>query len=70
MILNNRYIVYPTSTFKEELSQIIYYTKYNLKEPSISDNLYKTIISEINSLQFMPERFSVLNSYNYQNKNY
>lgn len=59
IILNNTYIIQPTATFKEELEQIIYYIKYNLKEPSIAINFYKKVIREVSSLKFMPERYTI-----------
>lgn len=34
MTLNNKYTVLPTSTFKEELKEIIFYFKYKLSDKS------------------------------------
>ena len=64
MTLNKKYKILPTTTFKEELEEIIYYIKYNLKEPLIAKNLYKKIINEISSLQFMPERHKLIEDKN------
>lgn len=57
MILNNKFQVLLTATFKEELEEIIYYLKYKLKEPSIAKRFYRKVINEIYSLEFMPERY-------------
>ena len=65
MILNNKYSIYPTSTFKNELENIINYIKFTLKEPNIADNLYKIIINSISSLAFLPMRNIRL--YNFKN---
>lgn len=63
MISNNRFIVHPTATFKEELLNIIHYIKYNLKEPLIVDKIYKTILNKISTLDFMPERYPKILGY-------
>ena len=63
MISNNRFIVHPTATFKEELLNIIHYIKYNLKEPLIADKIYKTILNKISTLDFMPERYPKILGY-------
>lgn len=57
MSYNNKYQVFPTDTFKEELGDIIYYIKRKLKEPLIAKRLYQNVIKQINSLNFMPERY-------------
>lgn len=57
MSYNKKYTLLPTSTFKRELGEIIYYIKYKLKEPSIAKSLYNNVIKEIQSLEFMPERY-------------
>ena len=69
MTLNKKYTIFLTTTFKEELNEIIYYIKYNLKEPSIAKNLYKKIINEISSLQFMPFRHKLIEYKNNNSKN-
>ena len=69
MTLNKKYQILLTTTFKEELEEIIYYIKYNLKEPLIAKNLYKKIINEISSLQFMPERHKLIEYKNINSKN-
>lgn len=58
MIYLNKYHILLTATFKEELEEIIYYIKYKLKEPLIAKKFYKNVIKEINSLEFMPERYN------------
>lgn len=57
MTLNEIFKIHPTATFKNELEDIIYYIKNKLKEPHLGDNFYKTVISEISSLDYMPERY-------------
>ena len=57
MILNEIFKIHPTTTFKNELEAIIHYIKNKLKEPFLADNFYKTIVSEISSLEYMPERY-------------
>lgn len=57
MSCNNKYQVFPTDTFKEELGNIIYYIKRKLKEPLVAKRLYQNFIKQINSLNFMPERY-------------
>lgn len=57
MIYHREYRVLPTTTFKEELGDIIYYIKRKLKEPILAKRLYQKVIKEINSLTIMPERF-------------
>ena len=64
MTLNKKYTIFLTTTFKKELNEIIYYIKYNLKEPSIAKKLYEEIINKIFSLQFMPERHKLVKSKN------
>lgn len=46
MTLNKKYTIFLTTTFKEELNEIIYYIKYNLKEPSIAKKLYEDLHSK------------------------
>lgn len=60
MTLNNKYTVLPTSTFKEELKEIMYYIRYKLKEPLTAKRFYKKIVKEIKSLKFMPERYKII----------
>ncbi|MCI9063804.1 MAG: type II toxin-antitoxin system RelE/ParE family toxin [Clostridia bacterium] len=57
MTLNKLFIIHPTSTFKKELQNIIYYIKYKLESPFLADNFYKIVINKISSLKFMPERY-------------
>lgn len=61
MILNNKFIIYLTNTFKKEFNKIIRYLKYTLDEELIANRLYKKVIKEISSLNFMPERYSKIN---------
>lgn len=60
MTLNNKYTVLPTSTFKEEFKEIIYYIKHKLKEPLTAKRFYKKVVNEIKSLKFMPERYKAI----------
>lgn len=60
MTLNNKYTVLPTSTFKEEFKEIIYYIKHKLKEPLTAKRFYKKVINEIKSLKFMPEKYKAI----------
>lgn len=53
----NKYSIITTNTFKYELKNIYHYIYYILKEPLLADNFYKTVINEISSLKFMPERY-------------
>lgn len=46
MTLNKKYTIFLTTTFKEELNEIIYYIKCNLKEPSIAKKLYEDLHSK------------------------
>lgn len=69
MILNNKFTVHPTATFKKEFSNIIHYIKYNLKEPLTADKFYQTILNKISTLDFMPERYSKILGYDNKNKN-
>lgn len=57
MTLNNNFTVFPTATFKKEFLNIFNYIKYNLKEPLTADRFYKTVLQEISTLNFMPERY-------------
>lgn len=69
MIYINKYAIFPSATFKIELKEIIYYFKQKLKEPIIANNLYKKIIKEINSLEFMPERHIKITDYKDKKRN-
>lgn len=69
MILNDSYIVKTTRNFNRELAKIIKYFKYNLKEPSLSNRFYNTIVQEISFLSFMPERFVQIKFPNKESKN-
>lgn len=60
MIYINEYSVLPTLTFKEELKEIIYYLKNKLKEPTTAKRFYKEVIKKINTLNFMPHRFKII----------
>jgi len=57
MTLIDKYTILLTWTFEKEFEEILIYIKYKLKEPKIAKKIYKKVISEINSLQFMPERY-------------
>lgn len=59
-MIYHKYHIRPTTTFKEELEDIIYYIKQKLKEPVIAKKFYKSVIKEINSLETMPERYEKL----------
>lgn len=54
----SNYTIHTTSTFEDELQNIISYIYFFLKEPRISIKLYKKIINEIFSLSIHPERYS------------
>ena len=69
MGLINKYTIRPTATFKEELKNIIYYIKINLKEPLIAQKFYDKVIEKISSLSFMPERYMKIQNSNNNNKN-
>lgn len=60
MTLNNKYTVLPTSTFKEEFKEIMYYIRHKLKEPLTAKRFYKKVVNEIKSLKFMPERYKAI----------
>lgn len=63
MIYIKNYTIHPTSTFKEELENIIRYIKYNLKETITAKKIYRNIIDELSSLRYFPERNSkIINS--------
>lgn len=57
MVLINRYTILPTASFKKELNEIVYYLKNKLKEPKMAKRFYKNVIKNMNSLNFMPERY-------------
>lgn len=59
-MIYHKYYIRPTTTFKEELEDIIYYIKQKLKEPLIAKKFYKSVIKEIKSLESMPERYEKL----------
>lgn len=46
MGLINKYTIRPTATFKEELKNIIYYIKINLKEPLIAQKFYNKVLKK------------------------
>lgn len=60
-MIYHKYYIRPTTTFKEELGDIIYYIKQKLKEPSIAKKFYKSVINEIKSLEILPERNKKIN---------
>ena len=51
MTLNNKYTVLPTSTFKEEFKEIMYYIRHKLKEPLTAKRFYKKAVNETKSLK-------------------
>lgn len=57
MILNDKFTVFPTATFKEELEEVIHYFKHRLKELLTAKRFYKKVIDAITSLEFIPERY-------------
>lgn len=69
MIYIRKYTIHPTNTFKEELENIIKYMKYKLKEPIIAKRFYKSIVNELNSLEYLPERNKKIESFNYKERN-
>lgn len=69
MILNYKFTVHPTATFKKEFSNILHYIKYNLQEPLIANSFSKTVIKKILALDFMPERYTRILDYHDKNKN-
>lgn len=60
MTLNNKYTIFPTSAFKEELEEVMYYIRHKLKEPLTAKRFYKKVVNEIKSLKFMPERYKAI----------
>lgn len=56
MILNREVTINATNTFKKELKNIVHYIRYQLKEPLIADKIYKKVVKEISTLNYMPER--------------
>ena len=69
MILNKQFDVYPTYTYKKELSDIIYYLKYELKEQLLAKEFYDLVIKRTLTLSFMPERYSRICSFNNISRN-
>ena len=53
----NKFIIFQTADFEEELEKIIYYINKKLKEPNIAEKFYNDVINKILSLSFMPERY-------------
>lgn len=41
MTLNNKYTIFPTSAFKEELEEVMYYIRHKQKEPLTAKRFYK-----------------------------
>lgn len=68
MTSNKKYIVLPTSTFKEELKNITSYFKYNLKEPLLAKRFYKNVSNKIKSLEFMPEKHTIISNFKNNSK--
>ncbi len=48
-----------------DLQKIHFYLKYYLKEPNISNNLIKELLSSISSLSYFPEKFTKI-QYSYK----
>ena len=69
MILNKQFDVYPTHTYKKELSNIIHYLKHELKELLIAKEFYDLVIKRTLTLSFMPERHSRIYSFNNISRN-
>lgn len=53
----NKFTIFQTADFEEELENIIYYFRKKLKEPIIAEKFYNDVINKILSLCFMPERY-------------
>lgn len=69
MGLINKYTIRPTSTFKEELKNIMNYIKVTMKEPLIAQKFYNKVLEKISSLSFMPERYTKIEISNNKNHN-
>lgn len=69
MVLINKFKVSLSSNFKEELKNIIYYIKVNLKKPLIAEKFYNNVINKISSLNFMPERYPKIQNFRAENRN-
>lgn len=57
MTLTNKFTIFSTANFEEELQNIIYYISYKLAEPMIANKFYDKVIKTIYSLQYLPERY-------------
>ncbi len=60
----NKYLINTTDIFEEELENIFYYIAFVLNEPNIAKKLYKKIKMKILSLEYLPQRYTNINSYN------
>lgn len=69
MILNKQFDVYPTRIYKQELSDIIHYLKYELKESLIAKEFYDLVINRTLTLSFMPERYTRISIFNNVSRN-
>ena len=56
MILNNKFDIYLTNTFKKEMSSIIYYLKNTLDEKVIADRFYNNIINDKRLLDVLKKK--------------
>lgn len=45
-------------SFKNELGNEYHYINDVLQEPNTADNFYKSVITEIHSLSYFPEKYS------------
>ena len=59
-----QYDIHPTTTFKEEVKEIYRYLAITLREPSVANNLYRKIRRKIDTLKYLPERYSGISNLN------
>ena len=58
----NKYSIQLSIEAKNDLKRIISYIKNELREPAIAEKYANLIIKEIKVLEYMPQKFSVINS--------
>ena len=68
MIYIDKFEILPTDAFISEFEEFIYYIKRKLKQPVAAKKFYNLVTKEINSLQFMPERYKRIKT-NYKSRN-
>lgn len=57
-----KYNVQLSITAKEDIKNIINYIKYELLEPSIANKYAKLLKNELKSLEYQPQRYSIVDS--------